>query len=154
MRGYGERKIFTEREVALRADALRIVEPLPWRYPKGDHFRCHEVTRVVASILDRERKFEGVCADFRKAVRDGQWASAYEHSWIELPHDKVLDVYAVGKVPQVQLVHIPLYARGGYNGGGGEYRSVWPRDDIRDTDVAWLITRYERWVNQAEVAAP
>ena len=92
MKGYAEQFFLPEqRELYERAACLMAIfeeefEPL----------RCHEVTRVVADVCN-----------VSSAVVDG-FFDHIDHSWIELlgPGSRrvILDVYAVGRLPLVQLV--------------------------------------------------
>jgi hypothetical protein len=92
-------------------------------------FRCHEIARAVGQVL-------------KLPVQDG-WYGAIEHSWLWIPqegpssygfeYDAILDVYAVGRLPMVQLVMSDRsaghYAAGGL--GASLYREGPPRKDIR-----------------------
>jgi len=60
-----------------------------------DNLRCHELTRAVRICLS----MLGYYAD----LKDGKYG-AVEHSWILLGAGVILDVYAVARLPQVQLV--------------------------------------------------
>lgn len=99
MRGYA-RTIFSREDLALRARAARIVRALPDQADPRS-LRCHEVTRAVGSLLGLE-------------VQDGSYGCA-EHSWLwiakPIAHSRhnmgavrLLDCYAIGRLPQVQLV--------------------------------------------------
>ena len=97
MKGYAETDVFNVAELQLLRRAQRIVDVLPASI-EGRVIRCHELTRAVAEFLGCE-----VC--------DG-WYGMVEHSWLwtkplelfnGLPN--VLDVYAPGRPPAVQLVH-------------------------------------------------
>jgi hypothetical protein len=98
--------------------AKRIVEAIP----DGQVWRCHEVARVV----------HGVLADDRVEVVDGKYGPV-EHSWLVIsgnegrPQPIVLDTYAVGQLPQVQLVEF-------FMGLGSMYQAGPERSDI-DLDL-------------------
>lgn len=101
MRGYSETDVFPEKaQVAFRlatvwADVGLQLDEAPW-----DQIRCHEMARIVCYGLVRR----GIDAE----VVDGKYGPV-EHSWIALPWSQaVLDVYAVGRLPQVQLVSANL----------------------------------------------
>lgn len=95
MRSYSETDVFTERERGLLLKAQFCVEALPDR----QGLRCHEVARAVGRALGLP-------------VQDGKYGSV-DHTWLwtspldpqagERPN--ILDVYVVGRLPQVQLVH-------------------------------------------------
>jgi len=106
------------------ARATRIVEEIPIAFEPviGEELRCHEVARVVGTILELK-------------VLDGAYA-AVDHSWcmIEGPGHRgkklILDSYSVGRLPQVQLVDFyvnPLY------------RPKESRTDIRESVVSDLL---------------
>jgi hypothetical protein len=151
MKSYSETDVFTEFDKNELAIAIKIVGALPDPAPVGTrlfekdpwppgerhHWRCHEVTRAVAHLIGGEL-----------AVVDGQFAGA-QHSWIayrepESRAIRILDVYAVGRLPQVQLVD-PSWSRGlGYSPGH------LPRTDI-DTDViAFLVAEAEAKLGESD----
>jgi hypothetical protein len=106
----------------------------------GQEVRCHELARAVQSFLSQSEPL------YRWEVCDGKFLRLYDHSWLELttPRDEltkrairisgtervVLDVYAIGAVPQVQMVYqsalMDRFQRGA------------PREDIRHDVVTWL----------------
>lgn len=115
MRSHSERSVFDPRHLDLWRRASRLVDRIgdDW----SDELRCHELARAVCRALpvggDR-------CFCF---VRDGA-LNAIEHSWIELfldglgqPCVSILDVYAPGRMPQVQLVHDSHVIARGYKIG-------------------------------------
>lgn len=76
-----------------------------------DAVRCHELARAVAWALvafeERPSERSTPCAGSVRVV-DGLFAGSVEHSWIELDgpvpgKGAILDVYAVGSAPMVQL---------------------------------------------------
>jgi hypothetical protein len=94
---YAQRECFTPQEVELWKRATEIVAKLP-HFVEDDEVRCHEVARVVGGIL-------------KLPWADG-WYGMAEHSWLWTraweplsPMPNVLDVYAVGRLPPVILVH-------------------------------------------------
>jgi hypothetical protein len=118
VKGYAETEVFSRRERQLLVEAKRIVRCLPTYDAAGEWVRCHEVARLVGTMLGLP-------------VVDGSYGMM-EHSWLwthkrESPFDpipNVLDCYAVGRLPAVQLVHssanLPF-----------EYRRGDPRKDVR-----------------------
>jgi hypothetical protein len=103
MIGYAERNVFSR----MAAGALKIADALVegvgvgW----GDALRCHELARAVQICL-REAGYP------RARIVDGRMGSI-DHSWIVLPGCElqagsdsapILDVYAPGRLPQVQLI--------------------------------------------------
>lgn len=115
----------TEALRALKA-ATQLVELVPDSFKD---VRCHELTRAVAFVLDR------VCNVSAPRMIDGTYMRVYEHSWIELrelPRRVILDVYAIGALPQVQLVDGDM--RNSPYQIGAEHRT-----DIDTTMVAELV---------------
>jgi hypothetical protein len=142
MKGYSEAEVFTEFDQSELALAIKVIEALPDPLPPGTvvlsgesvppgPWRCHEVARAVAQLIGGEL-----------AVVDGQFAGA-QHSWIayrepESKHTRILDVYAVGRLPQVQLVD-PSWSRGlGYE------PDHLPRTDIDGSVIAYLVSSAEK----------
>lgn len=105
--------------------AEMIIQFVPERDPQGRDVRCHEVVRFV-------RKW--VTSDHTRIV-DGYYHEV-DHSWLEVvdPHTKrmaILDPYAVGRLPRVQLVTTVHNLHRAYR----EHRK---RNDIRVDVVEWL----------------
>jgi hypothetical protein len=105
--------------------------------------RCHEVARAIAEVM-------GLSAN----VQDG-WCGHAEHTWIwlfpngappgqHMPYGTaILDVYAVGQLPPVQLIALDR-AVGLHSAGGdvaSHYRESRSRTDIRTDVVERLIAR-------------
>ncbi len=106
MKSYAEAEIFTASEVRLLHLAERMVKLLPDAFDPG--LRCHELARAVAICLNHEIPSLGE----RVHVDDGKFCYA-DHSWIVLPPRlHILDVYAVGSLPPVQLVDVRSGALG------------------------------------------
>ena len=136
MKGYAQLEVFTPRSIRLLEVATMAVERLPDTgcYEGTEEWiRCHELARIVAIVLAPEFSLEII--DGRYGPTD---AAGYEHSWLlyEEPTQKkrfigqlfILDPYAIGRLPQVQLLdpyagNLKLYMRGK------------PRDDIRHDHV-------------------
>lgn len=108
--------------------ATAIVAGLPEQVPPGlehgDTFlRCHEVARTVHRLLGDLGSFE---------VVDGHYGP-YEHSWLaSRPLKTILDVYAIGRQPIVQIVDPFLVS-------AIDYRPGPKRDDIRESVIRHLI---------------
>lgn len=96
MRSWSERKVFATRARALRVAAERLVALVPEPVFGNAEWRCHELARAIGSRLGLE-------------VVDGTFG-AVDHSWLEISDGcldrttAILDVYAVGSLPQVRLV--------------------------------------------------
>ena len=97
MISYSETEIFSAKELELWRRTTVLVESL--LAPEGPPLRCHEVVRAVAQALE----------DDDVTVVDGKYGPV-EHSWLELHQNEkepcILDVYAVGRLPMVQLVAV------------------------------------------------
>lgn len=99
MKGYSEREVFGYQHRVILHNATVLVERLK-RLPDEvqEKIRCHELARAVAECL--------MMGD--DMVKDGHYGRV-EHSWITLYNDEgrpttILDVYCMGRLPQVQLV--------------------------------------------------
>ena len=120
MRGYSETEVFSPGEVS----AFRRAEAMVHAIPDMEDLRCHEVARAVASMLGLE-------------VQDGKYGMV-EHSWILLPRtagrSAILDVYSVGRLPPVQLIH-----HAGILPHFDSFKAGDPRDDVRQGTVDRLV---------------
>lgn len=87
--------VFTPQEVASWHRATTFVD----RLPESGTVRCHEITRAVYKALDSyglQHYWE---------VVDGVFGHV-DHSWlVGKKTDTILDVYAVGSLPMVQLIN-------------------------------------------------
>jgi len=121
MRSYSF-KCFTLEDLEFWARATHLVEAIPDTMDKP--IRCHEVARAVGRILDLP-------------VVDGHYG-AVDHSWLmtrtRSNKPKILDVYSVGRLPQVQLLvldpgtsHTTIFRPGPY------------RTDIRNDVVEHMV---------------
>jgi hypothetical protein len=113
MRGYSATEVFSVWHQELRRKAEAGVEALP----EIDGLRCHEVARAIGKWLPL---LTGKSLDL--AVVDGRYG-AVEHSWLQLSPTlptrrcPILDVYAVGRLPIVQLVDTSFWPQCLYEGG-------------------------------------
>lgn len=120
MRSYSETEVFSKAARKLLSRARDLVKGLPDPAEGSEPLRCHEVARVVAQKLAGQVCGLGALV---LDVVDGKFGEI-EHSWIEVadpegPRRLILDVYAVGSLPQVQLhdatgllPHLRTYTRG------------------------------------------
>lgn len=141
MNSYAQLEIFSKQEQAVYMRAVSLVDEVPSRI--NDRLvRCHELARAVCERLKKEAiTFGGplgpLCHEMN--VMDGYYGMI-EHSFILLgelyeggfgPMPHVLDVYAPGRVPQVQLVDtssvLPFY-----------YRRGAPRSDVNQDDIDFI----------------
>jgi hypothetical protein len=86
----------------------------------GNELRCHELARAV-HIVTYEHGYKLVVVDGKCGL--------IEHSWLMLDGGRILDPYAPGRLPAVQLVD-PIV---------GAYRPGEKRDDIRRVIVDQLV---------------
>ena len=118
MRSISESKYISERNLRRFYTAQIAVAMMPDDI-LGHQNRCHELARAIAPVVDGE-------------VRDGKFGSV-DHSWIHLEYQHgaplILDVYAVAKLPQVQLLNLSWHVRGLQN---CYVEDDVPRDDIRE----------------------
>lgn len=127
--GYSVTNVFSARQRHL----LRTVEDFVARIPStlGEATRCHELARAVAAVVLTPLP--------PLRVVDGRY-NRCDHSWLALPIDaigddcKLIDVYSVGRLPQVQLVHDIWHTT-----RGAQYVPGAPRTDIRERMVRALI---------------
>lgn len=146
MKGYAETDIFGSWEMERLDHATRLIA---WIQPDSRHepVRCHELTRAVAHILRRDLT-DGVDI----IVDDGQYGMV-DHSWMWLkPPSRcglvtsILDVYAVARLPQVQLVSFQVLGTRKVN--DVSYRSGPERTDIDEKVVNHLVYHmmgFEEW---------
>lgn len=141
MKSYSERCVFLPSVIRLHRYLSKVIE----RLDCGTHFqgqqlrsirelRCHELTRAV------QRFTEHGAVPYHPSMLlfDGKYASV-NHSWLEIqaigPGASlyILDVYAVGRLPQVQILDTTFQLPHRENYKVGERR-----DDI-DMDIVGLV---------------
>jgi len=87
----------------------------------GNELRCHELARAVHFVVyEREHKLD---------IVDGK-CGPIEHSWLRFSDGVILDPYAPGRMPAVQMID-PIV--------GAAYRPGTPRIDIRQAIVDRLV---------------
>lgn len=124
--------VFGDRSLRAFRLASDVVEAIPCNGRgefEGELLRCHEVARTVFSFFTHPDLADSLLVD-------GKFGPM-PHSWIYAPtsYDTVritLDPYAVGRLPQVQLVEIGWDLSRGY-----KYGPV--RTDIRLDVIAKLL---------------
>lgn len=126
MIGYAERHHLSPVLVAVYRRACTLVERVSHTARDGSEVRCHELARAVAHRL-------AVGGSAAEVVDGSLWC--VEHTWILLQGQgerALLDVYAPGRVPQVQLLHDhPVVSRG--------YERGPERRDVRQVVVDDLL---------------
>jgi len=132
MKSYSARRIFTPYALRVLERAERIVAAIP-DADNPTKLRCHEVARVVFLLLQQTSPDLGFGDQAR--VIDGCYFGMphrVEHGWIEFedtdatsPHNSrmILDTFAVGRLPQVQLLRSCDYQN-------HYIHDNWPRTDI------------------------
>lgn len=113
---------FTTLDMQRLEQTMRFVAAFPDKIA-DEVLRCHEVARAVAYGLGLEDQ-----------VQDGYYGTV-DHSWIWLSDDTILDPYAVGRFPQVQLVDYSAILCERAN-----YRLSRPRKDINDAVLHQLLS--------------
>ena len=114
---YAERACFRELHLSL----LYRVEVHVARVSKawGNELRCHELARAVKIVVDKNTLY----------VLDGK-CGPIEHSWLSFGDGVILDPYAPGRMPAVQMID-PIV--------GAAYRPGTPRSDIQQAIVDRLV---------------
>jgi len=97
----------------------------------GNELRCHELARAILSILDED--------PINLEVVDGH-CGPVEHSWLRYGDGLIIDAYAPGRLPAVQIVD-PLVGSG--------YRPGPERRDIRHAVVARLVAEMRGVVSES-----
>ena len=114
MRSYSETDVFSQYQLDVLEAAERLVDAIQDPPVGADPWRCHEVARAVGVRLGLR------CVD-------GKYGSV-DHTWLVVGvGDVILDVYAVGSLPQVRLLDVRLWMLPHAKG----YVAGAPRDDIR-----------------------
>lgn len=138
MNGYSADRVFEPSELKLWEKATDLVRLIPdYGYDNGT-VRCHELTRAVAIHLHSDRP--------QMFVSDGKFGIV-DHSWLEYidrgrGKHIILDVYAVGSYPMVQLIDLD-----GSIGiqGARRYTEGPARTDIDENMVQKLVLRMNRY---------
>jgi len=118
---YAERRCFQSIHTKLFRHARKYVTRIPDYW--GNELRCHELARAVHAVLHELHE-----PGYKLEVVDGR-CGPVEHSWLSWSDGVILDVYAPGRLPAVQLVD-PLV---------GAYRPGTPRQDIKQSIVNQLV---------------
>lgn len=114
--------------------ATGFVQKVPQVDPQGRDIRCHELVRGLQPLLGPEWM-----------VIDG-FNHTTDHTWLFRTQGTViLDVYAVARLPAVQLVdagYLPYrlspLAAAPHLTANPQYQEGRPRDDIREDVVSWI----------------
>lgn len=122
MLSYSEVEVFKPWELELFKRAQGLVAKVPDSFTG---IRCHEIARAVGLIL----KLQVQDGKFGRVEHSWLWVSKWE--WGTYP-PSILDVYAVGKLPQVQLIDVSAMST-------PHLKNYYP-EEIRG-DVDWKIVR-------------
>jgi hypothetical protein len=116
---YAERTCFRAEHVRLRSRVEAYVGRVSSSW--GNELRCHELARAVHLVVYESAP--------KLLVIDGK-CGPIEHSWLYLEDAVILDPYAPGRLPAVQLVDLVV---------GTAYRPGPRREDIRQAVVDRLV---------------
>lgn len=156
MKSYSEREIFGCDELSMLEMAQRMIAEIPDEVVSiHPAWRCHELARAVVRSFCRFGPESNALLK-RLRVVDGKFGRI-EHSWIayKAPADhmgavRILDVYCVARLPQVQLIDcfvgteiLNLYKPG-----------HWPRTDVDEDAVEYLVQVWEMEKRQREKRKP
>lgn len=130
MRSYSETCVFPAAVLRALEVAQGCAVAMPDPPAGAPPLRCHEVARAVARRLRASGAFGPA---WTVEVVDGRFGRA-DHTWVELRGpggEWVLDPYAVGRLPQVQVLGLDRSARtaGGTSPAG--CASTWTRPWLR-----------------------
>ncbi len=110
MKSYSEREVFEARELAILKRATELVALV-----EDERFafviRCHELARAVGRILRLPHEDGKYTVLPERTTESGtvKREGGVDHSWLLVERERrteapsILDVYAVGQMPQVQL---------------------------------------------------
>jgi len=132
MQGYSAEYVFDPQHMHRWRRAGKLMEGLD---EKTDGlWRCHEIVRAVymfMSLGDIARVVDGKCG-------------LVDHSWIELDRQTILDVYTVGRLPVVQLLHVDVSSliQSPYGHVQLYVEDPFPRKDIDWDDVGLIKNRF------------
>jgi hypothetical protein len=113
---YAARECFQPSHLDLLARVQTIVARVSDEW--GNELRCHELARAVHRVI----------GDSTIRVVDGH-CGPIEHSWLRCGDGTIVDPYAPGRVPAVQVVD-PL---------AGSYRPGVARRDVRRSVIRRLV---------------
>ena len=116
---YAERACFREPNLRLLARVEMYVGRVSNTW--GNELRCHELARAVHLVVGGQ--------EHKMLVVDGK-CGPIEHSWLYISDNVILDPYAPGRLPAVQLVDLVV---------GTAYRPGAPRSDIRQAIIDRLV---------------
>lgn len=143
MQGYSAEEVYDRVEIAAWRRATALVEAVPdlWR------LRCHELTRAVLAALRFARTIGGgvqypVPVSGAEVV-DGKYGPV-DHSWIEWRSRerlRILDVYAVGRLPMVELIECGFPLMGVHPTA---YVAGETRTDIDESVVARILDYWQK----------
>lgn len=125
MISYSEETVFARNEICALNAVSKLVGRLHNDVLHGDRVRCHELARAVARYVNERPRAvgavengidltvaDGVCGGVQHSwlwtrepsAAELKWWRTRSSGWFHATRPRILDVYAVGKLPQVQLV--------------------------------------------------
>ncbi len=114
---YAERACFRPSHLSILAHAQKLVARVSDAW--GNELRCHELARAIQRVL----------ADNTITVVDGH-CGPVEHSWLRLSDGTILDAYAPGRLPAVQIIDAVV---------ASSYRAGDRRRDVRRSILDRLV---------------
>ena len=125
---YAERECFRDPHLCLLSRVTTYVDRVSSTW--GNELRCHELARAVLSIALSDTTRGWIVRAARElTVVDGK-CGPIEHSWLLFSDGVILDPYAPGRMPAVQIIDAIV---------GTAYRPGSPRSDIRQDIVDRLV---------------
>lgn len=132
MKGYAESRIFSKKARAMFFKAKHYVSLIEEKTDENgkERLRCHELVRIVANVIvfDPPSYEPFFIPPF--VIVDGKYGHV-DHSWIEIreriSEDVILDVYAPGQMPQVQMIDTAWVL---------PHKKIYVAGDQRD-DIKW-----------------
>ena len=117
---YAERACFRDLHLCLLARVTTYVDRVSSTW--GNELRCHELARAVLRVAHSDAA-HGLIVGYAQEldVVDGH-CGPIEHSWLRFTDGVILDAYAPGRIPAVQIID-PIV--------GAAYRQGTARTDIR-----------------------
>ena len=144
MRSWSVEHVFRPELLDLWDRATSLVSRIPWQRFYGEDLRCHEIARAVQTQLYERARNSHILLN----IEDGKF-DAVDHSWLEclggvearpVPGPAILDCYAVGAMPMVQLLDASAWM---IRGRSKLYTRGNCRTDIRVNVIAAILDSWK-----------